>query len=91
MRPPICKLGRVEPHARQRDAASGDAAGRAFSYEVVAEDHEITENADAENERTGSYTYLTPEGDRITVKYSAGRNGFVVLNPEEVLPQPGSA
>ena len=73
---------------KQSDAASGDAAGRAFSYEVVAEDHEITEKADAENERTGSYTYLTPEGDRITVKYSAGRNGFVVFNPEEALPRP---
>ena len=72
-------------------SATTSAAGKAFSYEAIAEDHEIKESADAENERTGSYTYLTPEGDRVTVRYSAGKNGFVILNPEEVLPQPVTA
>ena len=83
---------RVQVTKHQSSAASATAAaGKAFSYEAIAEDHEITESADAENERTGSYTYLTPEGDRITVRYTAGKNGFVILNPEEVLPQPVTA
>merc|ERR1711862_575737 len=79
---------RVQVNKHESSASSAtSAAGKGFSYEAVAEDHEITESADAENERVGSYTYLTPEGDRITVRYSAGKNGFVILNPEEVLPQ----
>ena len=77
---------RVQVNKHESSAATS-AAGKAFSYEAIAEDHEIKESADAENERTGSYTYLTPEGDRVTVRYSAGKNGFVILNPEEVLPQ----
>ena len=83
---------RVQVNKHESSASSAtSAAGKAFSYEAIAEDHEITESADAENERVGSYTYLTPEGDRVTVRYSAGRNGFVILNPEEVLPQPVTA
>ena len=83
---------RVQVNKHEASGATDTAAaGKAFSYEAIAEDHEITESADAENERTGSYTYLTPEGDRITVRYSAGRNGFVILNPDEVLPQPVTA
>ena len=86
------KRKRVQVNKHESSAASAtSAAGQAFSYEAIAEDHEITESADAENERVGSYTYLTPEGDRITVRYSAGKNGFVILNPEEVLPQPVTA
>lgn len=86
------KRKRVQVNKHESSAASAtSAAGQAFSYEAIAEDHEITESADAENERVGSYTYLTPEGDRVTVRYSAGRNGFVILNPEEVLPQPVTA
>jgi len=83
---------RVQVNKHESSAASATAAaGKGFTYEAIAEDHEITESADEENERTGSYTYLTPEGDRITVRYSAGKNGFVILNPEEVLPQPVTA
>jgi len=62
--------------------------GKSFSFEAVAEDHEFSEAADAEGERTGSYSYLTPSGHEVTVQYSAGKQGFVILNPEQVLPQP---
>ena len=71
---------------QQDDAADGVA--RAFSFEANGEEHEFTEKSDDEGERIGSYSYISPEGDKITVRYSAGRNGFVILNPEDVLPQP---
>lgn len=81
-------IGRRRVAVHKNQASSGDVESRAFSFESISDEHEFTENADEANERTGSYSYITPEGDRITVKYSAGKNGFVILNPEEVLPQP---
>merc|ERR1712111_112475 len=76
---------RVAVNKHQSTSAAVD---RSFSFETKADDHEFTEKADTGGERIGSYSYITPEGDRITVRYSAGKNGFVILNPEEVLPQP---
>ena len=35
----------------------------------------------------GSYSFLTPDGQMLEVRYTAGKNGFVILNPEEVFPQ----
>merc|ERR1712111_82887 len=81
-------IGRRRVAVHKNQASSGDVESRAFSFESISDEHEFTENADEANESTGSYSYITPEGDRITVKYSAGKNGFVILNPEEVLPQP---
>ena len=69
-------------------SSSSSAASRSFSFQTKGEDQEFTEQSDNEGERIGSYSYISPEGDKITVRYSAGRNGFVILNPEEVLPQP---
>merc|ERR1712115_745098 len=46
--------------------------------------HAIAHSA---GERTGSYSYVNPDGENILVKYSAGKDGFVILNPREVLPQ----
>merc|ERR1712183_536586 len=45
------------------------------------------EEADRTGERTGSYSYQAPDGTLVKVRYTAGRNGFVILNPDEVLPQ----
>merc|ERR1712130_528014 len=74
--------------AVNKPQSSSAAVDRSFSFETKADDHEFTEKSDNGGERIGSYSYITPEGDQITVKYSAGKNGFVILNPEEVLPQP---
>merc|ERR1712066_1115899 len=74
--------------AVNKHQSSSAAVDRSFSFETKADDHEFTEKSDNGGERIGSYSYITPEGDQITVKYSAGKNGFVILNPEEVLPQP---
>merc|ERR1711971_449806 len=47
----------------------------------------VDEEADRTGERTGSYSYQAPDGTLVKVRYTAGRDGFVILNPEEVLPQ----
>ena len=33
------------------------------------------------------YSFTDPNGNTVVVKYRAGRNGFEILNPEEVLPK----
>jgi len=81
-------IGRKRVAVKQNKSSESSAASRSFSFQSKAEDHEFSEESDSAGERTGSYSYLTPEGDKITVRYSAGRNGFVILNPEDVLPQP---
>ncbi len=43
--------------------------------------------ADSTGERSGSYSYVNPDGRKVVVRYRAGRGGFRVLNPEEVLPR----
>ena len=87
--------GNSRPIGRKRVAVKKDktsqqssAASRSFSFETEGEDQQFSEESDSEGERIGSYSYISPEGDKITVRYSAGKNGFVILNPEEVLPQP---
>merc|ERR1712106_1046080 len=60
---------------------------RSFMFNSVGDDHEFMETADVAGERTGSYSYVNPEGDNILIKYSAGKDGFVILNPRDVLPQ----
>merc|ERR1712106_379250 len=58
-----------------------------FKYKVNEVDHTFEEEADSAGERTGSYTYVNPSGDTIGVRYRAGRRGFVILNPDQVLPR----
>jgi len=81
-------IGRRRVAVNKNNDHARDNVERSFSFEAKSDEHEFTEKADEAGERIGSYSYLTPEGDKITVRYSAGRNGFVILNPEEVLPQP---
>merc|ERR1712113_899419 len=68
-------------------SAGGATINRSFMFNAVGDDHEFMETADAAGERTGSYSYVNPDGKNILVKYSAGKDGFVILNPREVLPQ----
>ena len=81
-------IGRRRVAVKKDKTSQTSAASRSFSFQTESEDQQFSEQADSEGERIGSYSYLSPEGDKITVRYSAGKNGFVILNPEEVLPQP---
>ena len=58
-----------------------------FNFAVDEDEHQFEEEADRTGERTGSYSYLAPDGTLVKVRYTAGRDGFVILNPDEVLPQ----
>merc|ERR1712156_235170 len=85
-------IGRRRVAAKSAGASSSRASGKAitsaaFKFNAAGDDHEFMETADDAGERTGSYSYVDPEGKNIVVKYSAGKNGFVILNPREVLPQ----
>ena len=52
---------------------------------VEAEEGGRTEEADADGNVRGSYSYVNAEGNRIIVHYSAGPGkGFVIENEEEV-------
>merc|ERR1712088_90882 len=58
-----------------------------FNFSVDEDEHQFEEEADRTGERTGSYSYMAPDGPLVKVRYTAGRDGFVILNPDEVLPQ----
>jgi len=81
------KSGAASSHRAVAQSVGGAAVDRSFMFNAVGDDHEFMETADAAGERTGSYSYVIPEGGNFLVKYSAGKNGFVILNPREVLPQ----
>ncbi|RZF32546.1 hypothetical protein LSTR_LSTR016860, partial [Laodelphax striatellus] len=53
--------------------------------------HQRTESVDANGNVLGEYSYVDPNGKTITVKYSAGKDGFVVQGdhiPKSPEPQP---
>merc|ERR1712066_1180290 len=58
-----------------------------FNFAVDEEGHKFEEEADRTGERTGSYSYKAPDGTMVKVRYTAGRDGFVILNPDKVLPR----
>merc|ERR1712203_878495 len=58
-----------------------------FNFAVDETEHQFKAEADRTGERTGSYSYMAPDGTLVKVRYTAGRDGFVILNPDEVLPQ----
>merc|ERR1711970_1544943 len=68
------------------DAAPAMVMDASFNFKVDESDHSFQEEADQAGERTGSYSYISPGGDTIEVRYRAGRDGFVILNADEVLP-----
>ena len=69
-----------------RNAPPAMVMDASFNFQVSESDHSFQESADQAGERTGSYSYINPDGDSIEVRYRAGRDGFVILNPEQVLP-----
>lgn len=79
-------FGKVEqPQTQQPQNMKMDAS---FAFNVKNEDgSSMEERSDSNGERTGSYSYTNPDGDFVLVRYRAGRDGFVILNPEDVLPK----
>ncbi|GAB1868775.1 Pupal cuticle protein Edg-78E [Camponotus japonicus] len=71
---------------------AGDGTfGAAYSQEDGVE---FKEESDVEGNRRGSYSYVDPTGQRRTVTYTAGKNGFqatgdhIPTAPPQVAPQP---
>ncbi|TGZ52197.1 cuticular protein 19 [Temnothorax longispinosus] len=71
---------------------AGDGTfGAAYSQEDGVE---FKEESDVEGNRRGSYSYIDPTGQRRTVTYTAGKNGFQATGdhipsaPPQVPPQP---
>ncbi|XP_011686496.1 PREDICTED: early nodulin-75-like [Wasmannia auropunctata] len=71
---------------------AGDGTfGAAYSQEDGVE---FKEESDVEGNRRGSYSYIDPNGQRRTVTYTAGKNGFQATGdhipsaPPQVPPQP---
>jgi len=53
---------------------------------------EFKEEADAEGNRRGSYSYVDPNGQRRTVSYTAGKDGFKATGDHlPVAPSPVAA
>ena len=58
-----------------------------FSFSIKSDEHAHQESSDENGERLGSYSYVSPSGETVIVKYRAGINGFEILNPEDVFPK----
>merc|ERR1712086_681666 len=55
--------------------------GSAFAQE---DGHAFKEESSGNNERIGQYSYIDDTGKTITVKYSAGVNGFRILEGDHI-------
>lgn len=67
-----------------------------FKYAFAAENGLAQGEAIApDGTRTGGYTYIDPNGKKISVKYTAGKEGFKILEgdhiPRPVIPVPAPA
>lgn len=69
-------------------ASGPDVTGAGYMMRIQGEDSQWIENSDERGERSGYYSYNNPDGDTILVRYSAGRNGFRVLETKGI---PGMA
>jgi len=50
---------------------------------LLNNDHCITEDQNT----ILYFSFVDPHGNTVVVKYRAGKNGFEILNPDEVLPK----
>ena len=64
---------------------------KSFSFKAKNAAGSFEESADSNGERFGSYNFVNGEGKSVVVRYRAGRNGFQILNPDDVLPKPPQA
>ncbi|KAL6953425.1 hypothetical protein U1Q18_050230 [Sarracenia purpurea var. burkii] len=53
-----------------------NTAGQFGSSYTQEDGVEFKEEADSEGNRKGSYTYIDPNGQRKTITYTAGKDGF---------------
>lgn len=73
------------PVMNEREYSAQHVAASSFSYSSAGDhEHSREEHSDGSGEVTGQYSYVSPEGRSILVRYRAGKNGFEILNPEEV-------
>jgi len=70
---------------------NADNTDLSYSFRVKSENSSREENVDKDGERTGSYNYIDANGQTVEVRYRAGKDGFVILNPDDVLPKPPQA
>merc|ERR1719239_1684815 len=57
-----------------------------FNFSITSSELCFHEVANPMGERMGSYSFVSPEGEVVEVHYTAGTDGYVILNKEE-LPQ----
>ncbi|XP_076656116.1 cuticular protein 19 [Halictus rubicundus] len=95
----FCQLSNGQYQSPQQAAILSDARylagdgtfGAAYSQEDGVE---FKEESDVYGNRRGSYSYVDPNGQRRTVTYTAGKNGFqatgdgIPVPPPQVPPQP---
>ncbi|XP_078037878.1 cuticular protein 19 [Augochlora pura] len=95
----LCRPSNAQYQPPQQAAILSDARylagdgtfGAAYSQEDGVE---FKEESDVYGNRRGSYSYVDPTGQRRTVSYTAGKNGFqatgdgIPVPPPQVPPQP---
>ncbi|XP_063223245.1 uncharacterized protein LOC134531462 [Bacillus rossius redtenbacheri] len=77
-----------QQHAAILSHRQGQSSDGAVNYNF-ATDHGLQqgETINPDGSRSGSYSYLDPNGKKISVKYSAGKDGFRILEGDHV-PKP---
>merc|ERR1711863_252023 len=84
--PTYVELPQDESSAEEVEATtSGMMMDPSYYFQYKSADSERTEDADSTGAVVGSYSYLSPGGQEIVVRYRAGADtGFVIENQEEL-------
>jgi len=81
----------ILPPVSNENHESYESHDQSYYFNVQSENSSFQEDVDEEGERTGSYSYIDANGQNVVVRYKAGKDGFVILNPDDVLPKPPQA
>merc|ERR1712130_912259 len=83
----------TEPNTATSDPTTEDSVtpvlmmmDASFNFSITSSELCFHEVANPMGERTGSYSYVSPEGEVVEVHYTAGTDGYVILNQDD-LPQ----
>merc|ERR1719430_1370717 len=84
--PSYVELPRDESSSEEVEATTtGMMMDPSYYFQYKSADSERTEDADSTGAVVGSYSYLSPGGQEIVVRYKAGADtGFVIENQEEL-------
>merc|ERR1719242_2955601 len=84
--PSYVELPRDESSSEEVEATTtGMMMDPSYYFQYKSADSERTEDADSNGAVVGSYSYLSPGGQEIVVRYKAGADtGFVIENQEEL-------